>query len=950
MAAQTRITKNPSEKSELIKSALYLNALFQSLTDGIVSLDNKNMIVEWNKGAETLFGYKKKEVIGKDIDRLIGGKKLEEAKKLTQKTYKTSDKIDISDTIRYKKDGTPVQVSISSSRIYQRDKIIGAVAIYKDISGWKEREKEVIHINRLLRTIGDINQLILHETNVTLLLQKACTLLKKHGKYTRVQILQLEENGKKEMIFGYKGKKIHPCVQRVLSDKKPLIIRDTLKHHICKGCADRQSGWAICFPLSHNSRVFGILTIYETRLSYNFEQEVDLIEEIAGDLGLYLHSISVEKQRKEAETEVRALKEYHESIVNNLGEGILIEDKRSIITFVNPSLEKILGYKEKELVGQHWKKIVPEEELQKISNKTRSRKDIQAEKYETQLVAKNTRRIPVLITAQSLFKQKKYEGVLTAISDISELVSARKEALAANKAKTEFLANMSHEIRTPMNGIIGMTELALNSKLTREQFGYLEAIRESSESLMMIINDILDFSKVEVMKIELEHLDFSIRNALGDMVSAMALQAHKKGLELAYHVSQDIPDDVIGDPGRLRQILLNLLGNAVKFTHKGEVVVTVHKESIKEDHIQLHFTVKDTGIGIPPKKQKIIFEAFTQADGSMNRRFGGTGLGLAISSQLIALMDGRIWVDSKTGEGSKFHFTVKLGISKFPIKRTLPTAVKNLKNMPVLVVDDNKTNRLLLKEMLTNWGLKPTLSSSGRSALTSLKKAKKTKKPFQMLIIDAQMPEMDGFTLAHKIKGDPDFENVKIMMLTSAGVRGDAARCRELGIEAYMTKPIKQSELLNSITLITRKSPKEEKKALITKYSIREAKKRLHVLVVEDNIINQKLAAHFLQKYGYSVSLASNGQEAINANKKDKFDLILMDIQMPKLDGLEATKIIRESEEKSKTHIPIIALTAHALKGDKDRCLEAGMDDYLSKPLKAEVLYKTIDKVLKKLS
>ena len=464
---------------------------------------------------------------------------------------------------------------------------------------------------------------------------------------------------------------------------------------------------------------------------------------------------------------------------------------------------------------------------------------------------------------------------------------------------------------------------------------------------MTIINDILDFSKIEARKIEIETISFSLRDSIGDIVSALALQAHKKGLELLYHIQPDIPDDLEGDPGRLRQVILNLISNAVKFTQKGEVSVSVKEESIDEKQIVLHFIVKDTGVGISADKQKAVFLSFTQADGSTTRRYGGTGLGLSISAQLVGLMGGRTWLESKAGKGSKFHFTVKLGIQKETKKKYVPVEIFDLKNLPVLVVDDNATNRLLLKEMLVNWRMKPSLTSGGKSALKILKRANKTGKPFALAIIDSQMPEMDGFELAQSIKSNSDLTATRIMMLTSAGMRGDASRCRRLGILAYLTKPVKQSELLNTIMLVLSKDSTEEKKGiLITKYSIRESQKRLNILIVEDNIINQKVAAHILQKFGNSVFLANNGIEAIQALKKKEFDLILMDIQMPKMDGLEATKKIRKKEENTGKHIPIIALTAHAMQGDKERCLDAGMDDYISKPLKSEELFEAIDRVI----
>ena len=937
----------PQRKKDKLKAeASFWKALIRGVGDAIVSLDENHNVVEWNKAAEKMFGYSKKEAAGKDLDRLIAGKNVREALQITKDTLQGGTKHRINEAVRFRKGGKPVPVSITTAPIYKGKKIIGSVAVYKDISEAKKDKEKIIHINNLLRIISDINELIILGSNPSTVIRETCRLLKKLGRYCCTRAIRFDEAGKPIEFIGMKRKQIPPCGKKALKTRRPVLIKNSSRSSLCTECSEQTAGWKMCLPLKHDKMIFGLLIIGKESFLKDFQQEMKLLQEISVDLGFWLFSYTETQKRRLAESEIKTLKEYHEAIVSNLGEGILIEDSRGIITFVNPSLEKMLGYKAKELIGQHWRKIIPPLVYKKIQEKTKSRTSTQSEKYETKLLSKNKKEIPVLVSAQSMFKAGRFQGVLSAFSDITELVAARKEAEAANKAKSEFLANMSHEIRTPMNGIIGMTELALGTKLNKEQFGYLEVVMESANSLMTIINDILDFSKIEAQKIEIEAIDFSLRDSLGDIVTALAAQAQKKDLELLYYVAPDIPDNLVGDPGRLRQIILNLLSNAIKFTFEGEVCVSVKLESVTKEQVLLHFIVKDTGIGIPIEKQNEICNAVTQVDGSITRKFGGTGLGLSISSQLVNLMGGRIWVKSKVGTGSQFHFTTTVGIQKGKKQKSVPVEIQDLKNLSVLVVDDNVTNRALLKEMLINWRMKPSLSSSGRSALRLLKKAALAKNPFVLAIIDSQMPKMDGFELTEKILRDPALSGLRIMMLTSAGVRGDATRCRKLGILAYLTKPVKQSELLNTIMLVmSKKGAVPDSGRLITKYSIRELKKRLKILVAEDNIINQKVAAHILQKYGNSVVLAGNGFEALRAWKKEKFDLILMDIQMPKMDGLKTTEKIRKEEKNTGKHIPIIALTAHAMKGDRERCLEAGMDGYASKPLNADELFAVIEEV-----
>src|SRR5579863_557123 len=658
-------------------------------------------------------------------------------------------------------------------------------------------------------------------------------------------------------------------------------------------------------------------------------------------------------ERTQAEQELRESEARLRALVSSIDEIVFEFDGNGTYRNIWTTNEGLLFRPKKELLGRRITDVFSDDESGPLLEVLqRVLKTGQGESYEYFLDVKSgkewflARVTPITspegdsktlcMTSRSITERKRAEG---------ELRRAKEAAEAASQSKSEFLANMSHEIRTPMNGILGMTELTLDTSLTNDQREYLGMVKTSAESLLGLLNDILDFSKIEAGKLEIESIEFGLRESLGETLKVLGFRAQEKGLELAWRVGPRVPERLLGDMGRLRQMVVNLIGNAIKFTEKGEVVLEVNKEGDSDDGVELHFKVRDTGIGIPKDKQGMIFEAFTQADGSTTRKYGGTGLGLAITTRLVRLMGGEIWVESEPGAGSTFHLRIRFGIARGDggSERIFEPAA--LAGSSVLVVDDNQTSRFILAEMLAHWGMRPEAVEGAKTAMQSLRRAGMASRPFKVVITDLHMPDMDGFALAEKIRSTREFNSIPVLMLSS-GARGDeAARCRQMGIAAYLTKPVRPSELLDALLDALAKNGETRESFPAAQRPVPEGRKGLKILVAEDNLVNRTLAMRLLEKHGHTIVVAENGREALEVLEREKVDAVLMDLQMPEMDGFEAIRTVREREKTTGGHLPIIALTAYAMKGDRERCLEAGADDYVTKPIRPPDLFAALDRV-----
>ncbi|MDA8137473.1 MAG: response regulator [Desulfobacteraceae bacterium] len=663
----------------------------------------------------------------------------------------------------------------------------------------------------------------------------------------------------------------------------------------------------------------------------------------------------IEAQRALARSE-----EKYRTILENMEDSYFETDLKGRMTFFNAATGSVFGYTMEELASSDNRTYMDPESakivLQAYRRIYETGQPNRALQY--QIVSKDGQHryieSSVSLIRDSQGRAAGFRGITRDITERKavelELAKAKEKAEAATKAKSEFLANMSHEIRTPMNGIIGMYNLLHGTALSVEQADFVKTGKESADRLLSVINDILDFSKMEAGKLDIENIDFDLRKTIDDLVMAPARQAHDKGLELVFKIDHEVPSLLMGDPGRLRQAVMNLLSNAIKFTQKGEVALFVSLEKEGEQQVALRFAVQDTGIGISKSDQKRLFRSFQQVDNSTTRRYGGTGLGLAITKRLADLMQGRMGMHSDVDKGSLFWFTAVF--EKAAVAAQTPVVVPEaVRAKRILIVDDSKTNLDILEGYLKQWGCGCDRATSGVMALTLMQAVSKSGAPYDLVISDMLMPKMDGAELGRRIKADAALKGAILVMLTSQGLRGDAAEMKRIGFAAYLTKPVRPSQLYEClVTVLSRATQgyEQQKPQIITSYSLSEAKRRnVRILLAEDNTINQKLALHLLGRFGFVTEAVPNGLEALNALSQKDYDLVLMDIQMPEMDGLEATRLIREQSSSVRNHhVPVVAMTAQASREDRDHCLKIGMNDYIAKPIHPEELLRVVEKMI----
>jgi two-component system, sensor histidine kinase and response regulator len=929
------ITKRKKAEEILAHSEKRFRDISLSMADWIWEVDTEGKYVFSAGNSKRLLGYETTEFIGKTPFDFMSEEEALKVKPVFMEFIMKKQPIVNLKNWNQKKDGTRVCLLTNGVPILNdTGELTGYRGVDKDITKELEIEEKLKQSLETTEKIIDnapIGMIIIGKDKVIQQINKAALAITGY-------------NSKKELIGHNCNKSICPAnigqcpildMGQIINKSEQIVIRKDGQY----------------------------VPVYKTALVMELDGQ-DVIIEAFMDIS----------PLKKAEKELRESKEKLKTVMENMMDPVAVYDRFEKVTYLNPAFTRVFGWSLDELLGRRID-FVPDEEA--AARQKSIAKVFQGEAvsgFETWRRTKSGRRIAVRIGAALLLDNKgKPDGIVVNLQNITQEKQAQNEmnqmnqelektienanmmahkAEIANIAKSEFLANMSHEIRTPLNGVIGMTGLLLDTELTRDQQHYVNIVKNSGESLLAVINDILDFSKIEAGKLEMETINFDLRSLLGDFASMMSLRIQEKNLEFLCAASPDVPVLLEGDPGRLRQILANLVGNAIKFTAKGEISLRAYLEKETQKNVTLLFSIKDTGIGIPKEKHELLFQSFTQADASTTREFGGTGLGLTISKKLCEMMGGKIDIISEVGKGSEFRFTACFKKQKEQLCSAIPKQIVDMKGLHVLIVDDNETNREILQDQLGSWGCRVKEVSDGPDALRKFYQADKAKDPFQIAILDMQMPGMDGLSLGKMIKSDDKLKSTHLIMMTSMGQTGDANLFKKAGFAAYLIKPVAYSNLFNCMSIIiSGDSTPQAEPVFMTRHAVREQQqKNIRILLAEDNITNQQVATGILKKFGFvGVQIVENGALAVKAVSESSYDLVLMDIQMPEMDGNEATRQIRKIEfESGKNKIPIIAMTAHVMVKDRDKCIAAGMDDYLSKPIDAKALLETLERWLPK--
>ena len=925
-----------------------LAVIVEQSNDSIMTRDLNGTILSWNTGAERLYGWTAEEAIGKS-GRELHLRGVADADYALMLARMRAPGNWTAEGARLTKAGTTVQVSVTLSPLLDENgHVVGEVGIGREITALKQAQCALVLANEQLESR-------VRERTAELSLKEA--------------LLRAVMDAMPGVVVFLDAQQRHQLFNRQLEEWLALDADAIRGKTLCE--VSSEENLRICLPYLEQAlagKAMRFEWLYRSPDGGLREVDTTLVPLQAGSgasAGVASFSMDI-SERKRADATLRdslARNRVLATMVDRSTDSIHARDLDGNVTYWNQGAERVTGFSALEAIGQPLRSLhlreKNEAELAAILARVRSGR---ATDFEGPRLNKSGQTIDVAIRTAPLFDEdNRLSGEVCVLRDITEakndereLRRAKEAAEAANRAKSEFLANMSHEIRTPLNGVLGLTELVLDSELTREQRADLELVQAAGRSLMTILNDILDFSKIEAGQLQIETFEFAPADSIADTLKLLAPRARQKGLTLSCD-ARDIPPRLLGDPGRLRQIVMNLVGNAIKFTAQGEVAVTVstlaadnHADSRSQPDstVTLQVSVRDSGIGIAPDQHATIFDAFTQADASTTRRYGGTGLGLSICAKLVRLMGGSIRVESVADQGSTFTFTIKCGVptaSPAPAQEPMADSPEALDGHTVLVVEDNSSYREALLRLLSGWGMVAAAASDGASALAMLHQANDQGRPYALLLLDVLLPGMDGYAVAQQVKLEPHLAG-NVVVLTGAGQRGDAARWLELGAAAYLSKPVQASELFEALVALISRPAGEAPSSLVTRHSLREARQGASILVAEDNETNQLVAGRVLTKLGHRVQLANNGQEALDAIARETFDLVLMDMQMPGMGGLEAAAAIRSREAGGQARLPIVALTAGAMQADRDSCLAAGMDDYLAKPYSAA----QIDAVIKR--